>query len=569
MSLLAALRHGGWLRDVDHALALSLVHARPATPDAVQAAAALASRALANGHTRLPLSRLPELFAEIAAEREPPALPALPDWLELLRASPWVAHGADLLDAGVDPDRLLVLEGEALSLRRYWDQETRLARALRARLPNFRLVTGGPGTGKTTRVAQVLAEFARDWRDDAGLPPRIALAAPTGKAASRLAESVRESIAAQVAAGTLAPAREAWLPTTASTLHRLLGWQREGFRHGREHPLALDLLVVDEASMVDLAMMCRLMEAVPATAQLVVVGDPDQLPSVDTGDVLAALCLASEAGGSALAATRTHLHTPHRQLPGVDVPRLAQFVRDGDIEAVVRGLDAGEFRGVEWQHGGERALHDAVRTRAVPAYAALAGADDVAAALRAARGFRVLTALREGPAGSEALNALVGAALDPVFGGAGWYRGKLILVTENSYRQQLYNGDIGIAWPDELGEMRVWFDADGGPRAWLPAALPAHEPAFALTVHKAQGSEFERVLLALPERDARVLTRELVYTGLTRCRREVLLWGSEDVLRCALGRRAARWSGLAERMAPAAPPVARPEAPQGDLFGTA
>ncbi|MEO8161900.1 MAG: AAA family ATPase, partial [Arenimonas sp.] len=195
MSLLATLWQGGWLRAVDHALALSLRHAREETPDWVQSAAALASRALAHGHSRLPLARLPQLFAEIDPEREPPTLPELAEWLELLRASPWVAS-----EVGA-PDHLLILEGEALSLRRYADYETRLAVALRERMSHLQLVTGGPGTGKTTRVAQQLVEFARGWQGAAA--PRIALAAPTGKAASRLAESVRESLAAQVEAGTL------------------------------------------------------------------------------------------------------------------------------------------------------------------------------------------------------------------------------------------------------------------------------------------------------------------------------------------------------------------------------
>ena len=228
-------------------------------------------------------------------------------------------------------------------------------------------------------------------------------------------------------------------------------------------------------------------------------------------------------------------------------------MRDGETEALLQGLDAAGFRGVHWRQGNEAALHALVREQAVPAYRALGAAASVEDALLLAREYRVLCALREGPSGAHALNALIGAELDPAQAGEGWYRGRLVLVTENSYRQQLFNGDIGIAWPDELGEMRVWFDGEGGPRPWLPAALPAHEPAFALTVHKAQGSEFERVLLALPERDARVLTRELLYTGLTRCRREVTLWAGEDVLRTAIARRAQRWSGLAARFpAPAA-----------------
>jgi exodeoxyribonuclease V alpha subunit len=223
---------------------------------------------------------------------------------------------------------------------------------------------------------------------------------------------------------------------------------------------------------------------------------------------------------------------------------------------VLRGLAAGAWRGVRWEPGGERALHQGgAGRRGAHAYRALAGHPDVGSALRAARGDRILCALRDGGAGSVALNALVGAALDPQHRGDGLFRGRLVIVTENSYRQQLFNGDIGMVWPDEAGELRVWFEADDGPRAWLPAALPAHEPAFALTVHKSQGSEFERVLLALPERGARVLSRELLYTGLTRCRREVVLWASPEALREAIGRRAQRWSGLAARLGASGAPA--------------
>jgi exodeoxyribonuclease V alpha subunit len=550
MSLLAALWHGGWLRHVDHALALSLRHAREETPDWVQAAAALASRALANGHSRLPLSQLAELFAEIDGEREPPALPALGDWRALLAVSPWV-HAADTPLQAAPPDRVLVLEGDAISLRRYHDYERRLACALRARAtaetPRLQLLTGGPGTGKTTLVAQRLAEFLAE-REALGLPARILLAAPTGKAASRLSESVRETLIRETTAGRLSAAHSARLPTEASTLHRLLGWQRDGFRHDAGHPLPADLVVVDEASMIDLPLMCKLVEAVPASAQLLLVGDRDQLPSVETGDVLAALCEASEVPGAALAARRTHLTESHRQSNELDVAELATLVRDGRADAVLAGLDATRFRGVHWRPGSERALHAAVLEQALPHYRALAAAADVASALRAARAFRIQCAVREGPSGSQTLNALLGQALDPLHGGAAWFTGRLVLVTENSYRQQLFNGDIGIAWPDEQGEPRVWFEADGGPRACLPAALPAHEAAFALTVHKSQGSEFDRVLLALPDQGARVLSRELLYTGLTRCRQEVTLWAGEDALRQAIGRRAQRWSGLAERL---------------------
>lgn len=560
MSLLAALHAGGWLRAVDHALALSLRHAREDTPDWVQAAAALASRALALGHSRLPLDRLDVFFAGIDPGREPPALPPRAEWLAVLAASPWVQSRRDAGDRASAPgDRVLVLEGEAIALRRYHDYEVRLAEALLARMrpgegdaaggARLQLVTGGPGTGKTTRVARLLAEFA-DARAAQGLPPpRILLAAPTGKAASRLSESVRDTLAKEVQAGRLAAASAALLPTAASTLHRLLGWQRDGgFRHDAAHPLAADLVVVDEASMIDLPLMCKLAEAVPAEATLVLVGDRDQLPSVDTGDVLAALCEASERPGARLAAHRIHLTESHRQASELEVGELAALVRAGQADKALAGLEAGRFRGVRWRHAGDRALHEAVLAEALPAYRALADAPDVATALRQARAQRILCAVREGPAGSHTLNALVGRALDPLHGGEAWFPGRLVLVTANSYRQQLFNGDIGIAWPDATGEIRVWFEADEGPRAWLPAALPAHEPAWALTVHKAQGSEFDRVLLALPEQGARVLSRELLYTGLTRCRRELLLWAGAEALRAAIDRRALRWSGVAARL---------------------
>jgi len=273
----------------------------------------------------------------------------------------------------------------------------------------------------------------------------------------------------------------------------------------------------------------------------VLIGDRDQLPSVETGDVLASLCDAD-------LPNRVHLDIAHRQSAEVDVGRVAALVRDGNDGAVVRGLRAQEFRGVSWPDGNDGELADAVLAQALPAYRAVLAASSVADALAAARDFRVLCAVREGPAGSSTLNALIASALDPTRRGDGFFAGRLVLVTENSYRHQLFNGDIGVVWADEFGELRAWFDAEGGPRAWLPAALPAHESAFALTVHKSQGSEFDRVFLALPEQGARVITRELIYTGLTRCRRAVTLWSSEATLRDGIARQSQRWSGLAGRL---------------------
>ena len=254
------------------------------------------------------------------------------------------------------------------------------------------------------------------------------------------------------------------------------------------------------------------------------------------------------AATSLLAGHRAHLGRSHRQTGDIQVAALAALVRDGDGGAALDGLLRDRFRGVDWQRGGDRALAEAVLEQALPAYRAVQSAADVPAALAAAKCFRILTAVREGGAGSQKLNGLIASALDPARRGDGFFPGRLVLIIENSYRHQLFNGDIGVVWPDEFGEPRVWFDAEGGPRAWLPAALPAHESAFALTVHKSQGSEFERVFFALPEQGSRVISRELLYTGLTRCRREVTLWAGEGVLREGIARKAQRWSGLAQRL---------------------
>jgi exodeoxyribonuclease V alpha subunit len=538
MSLLADLLRGGYLRAVDNALAQSLLRLRPDTPDDVLAAIALASRGVAEGHSRLPVAQAAELLADLVPDQGAPTLPGTADWLELLRASPWIQEG-----------QVAVLEGEALSLRRYWLHETRLARALLARLdtgdrPRLQLLAGGPGTGKTTRAARWLAEFAT--RSPSA--PRVALAAPTGKAAGRLGEVVNARLAQLEAEGVPGAALARSRPIEARTLHRLIGWHPGGdLAHHAAAPLPFDVVVVDEASMVDLPMMARLLDAVAPEACLVLIGDRDQLPSVDTGDVLAALCDAADRNHR-LAARRTHLTTVHRQDDASEVGELAELIRAGDADATMARLRGRGFAGVPWWEARDDLLAAFCLDLALPAYRAVQAAASPAAAIELAARFRVLTAVREGPAGSQTLNASLAAALDPRRRGDGMFQGRLVLITENSPRHGLYNGDIGIAWPDEEGEPRVWFDGREGLRAWLPSALPAHESAFALTVHKAQGSEFDRVLLAMPERGARVLSRELLYTGLTRCRREIVLWASEPALRQAIARRAQRWSGLAERL---------------------
>jgi exodeoxyribonuclease V alpha subunit len=603
MSALDRWFREGWLRPLDHAFGASLQRLMPGTHDAVALAAALASRALAFGHSRVPLDRVGDLFAEIAPERASP-LPETGAWEQQLRESPYVSEDGAR-------GRPLVLASGAIALRRYHEYETQLAAALRAlsgpvdpppdrkwlrerilalfpsdtntpdkqalaaalaQIERVVLLTGGPGTGKTTTVARVLV-LAVEAAQRCGETLRVALAAPTGKAAARLSEALRESYEHLVAHGRIDAASRETLPNAASTLHRLLGGRPDSvrFRHDAQNPLAADVVVVDEASMVDLPLMCKLANALKPSARLILLGDRDQLPSVETGDVLAALCDAAGDGNAwperiarPLAAaigadvatrntesvlTRVELNRNHRQSAELDVSAMSAAIRNGDAASVVAGLRAEAYRGVRWHAGRDAALAAFALEHSLPHYRAIAQAPDIATALSMLRRHRVLTAVREGEAGSRTLNARIALALQKA--GAredAFFHGRLVMIRENSYRHGLYNGDVGLVWIEADGNARVWFDTDAGPHAWLPAALPAHESAFALTVHKSQGSEFDDVLLVLPDKNVRVASRELVYTGITRARRALTLWANDSVLSEAIARRAQRWSGLADKL---------------------
>ena len=610
MSLLRSLQAGGVLGTLDHALAMSLRRLDPDTPDAVLAAAALTSRAVANGYSGLCIEAIAAMLDAIAPQHAMFELPDTESWLAQLRASRWVADA----DAGAACIGVpLVLESGRLYLRRYWNYEVRLANALRQRATppvvpataarfvewfadsdpqqalaallalssKLTLITGSPGTGKTSTVAVALVLLHEQALTAGQPPPRIALAAPTGKAAARLSEALGESLDRLHAGGRIDAALAQTLRIPPQTLHRLLGWRPRSvhFHHDANNPLPADVVVIDEASMVDLPLMCKLVEAVAPGATLLLLGDRDQLASVEAGDVLAALCDAAGDGrafapefaraataligtqvperedrdasiDSVLAGHRIELVRSYRQDAGLDLAPLAAAVRDGDADAVLDGLHAQRYAGVHWHTDGERMLPAWLHRHALPAFRAIAEAGSPDEALRCARKLRILTALRQGPAGNESINALIANALQPGAGDA-FFHGRLLIVTENSYRQGLFNGDTGVVFrtPGEDG-VAVWFETRDGLRAWTPSQLPAHASAWALTVHKAQGSEFDRVLLALPDSDARVLGRELLYTGITRCRSVLDLWAREDMLRIAITRRGQRDSGLSTRFTP-------------------
>src|SRR5690554_4060880 len=384
-------------------------------------------------------------------------------------------------------------------------------------------------------------------------PPRIALAAPTGRAAERMAESVRHAVQALAEAG-IDPALAALLPTTGTTLHRLLGTipDSPAFRHHADNPLPFDVVVVDEASMIDLPLMAKLVEAVPDGARLVLLGDPDQLPSVEAGDVLAGILAAASAGNATFPARHIHLTRGYRQSAELDLAPLAAAVREGDAETALSLLRSGTLSGVHFHEGNADPLRTH-RDQLLAHWQSLADVEDPAEALARANRLRILTAVREGPQGARSLNARIEEMLAGARGGvtsapaAGrYFHGRLLLITENSYRHRLFNGDVGICLRDESGTLMAWFPGDDAhrPRPFHPATLPAHDSAFAMTVHKAQGSEFDEVWLVLSERFNRVLSRELVYTGMTRAKNALHVAGNADVVADSLARHVGHRSGL-------------------------
>lgn len=588
------LQQRGALRDVDAAFA-ELLQRSGGTPG-VGLAGALAMRAVSLGHSGFALSGVEGLLFELGEV----SLPIDPEaWEAELLASPLVAADS----ARSAP--LCLIDGR-LSLRRYARYEDALACALvvrahrdarqplpvtasdrwsqlfdlRADAPLDRqalaawlalrqrvsLITGGPGTGKTTTVARLLAAHL-------GAQPqaRVALAAPTGRAAARLAEAITTSVQRDLAAGRLEAVLAECIPRDAQTLHRLLGWRsgKIGFRHHAGFPLPYDTVIIDEASMIDLPMMAKLVDAVAPDARLILLGDPDQLPAVEAGHVLGALCDAAGAGDRlpaplaaeamhalqadvaidevplALSGHRIHLSRGYRQADAAALAALAACVRDGDTEGMFEQLQAAGETGVVWQSGAPSVLEAMLAREVLPQMQALAHAEDPMHALRLASRVRVLTATRQGAFGAMTWNAWFARQLG---GSSAWFHGRLVMITANSYRHGLFNGDVGIAWEDADGDMTIGFDVGGRLRSWRPSQLPQHESAFASTVHKAQGSEFDRIALLLPDQDSRVLSRELLYTGLTRARRHVLLWSSEASLRRAIERRTERDTGLRMRL---------------------
>ncbi len=573
-------------------------------------AAALASHATGEGHVCLDLSAMEG--KPLPIDGQPAGVlvcPELNAWRKNLESSSVVGRPGDY--------RPLILDDRSrLYLYRYWEYERTLADDLRGRaageideidLPfledglsrlfeptrngetdwqkvaafvsvtkRFCVISGGPGTGKSTVIAKILALILEQAGDR---KMRVALAAPTGKAAARLQEAIQNSKEMLPVNDQIKQA----IVTGASTIHRLLGTIAGSpyFRHNAENPLPVELVVIDEASMVDLALLAKLVQAIPPDARLILLGDRDQLASVEAGAVLGDICDTGRMHGFSQGLCErfqemtgqkidriskttnepeiqdcvVQLHKGYRFGAESGIGALSRAINSGNGDSALDLLKRGEFDDIRWKVlPAPGALGEVIRKTVIEGYMAYLQAEDPAEAFHLFERFRLLCALRKGPYGASAVNFLVEQILreenliDP---DRRWYQGRPLLITKNDYNLELFNGDIGIILPDPASghDYRAFFLSPNGVlRKLMPVRLPEHETVYAMTVHKSQGSEFDRVLLLLPDRSAPVLTRELLYTGITRARRSAEVWGTEGVFLEGVSRRTLRASGLRDAL---------------------
>jgi exodeoxyribonuclease V alpha subunit len=581
----------------------------------VYLAAALASRATANGDICVDLESMAEtVLSEDPSALDPILSPPLDNWRQSLQTHPAVGK-----PGGRHP--LILDDHDRLYLFRYWQYESKLSASIRQRaagmledfdlrkvqpalgrlfpvvdedvdwqkvasvialLKRFSVITGGPGSGKTYAIAGILALLLEcTGRNQLA----ICLTAPTGKAAARLGEAILQA-KEHLNCGR---AVKDGIPGEVFTIHRLLRPIPDSpyFHYNNDNLLPADVVVVDEASMVDLALMSKLLQAVADDARLLIVGDKDQLASVEAGSVLGDICDRQVIHGFSedmrnQISTYTGMSGQHfDRLPDNDaalqdcicvlqknyrfsshssIGGIGRVINQGDIEKSMDLLKDPSDPAVEWEEiNTPEELNHRLAQVILAGYKKYLTIKDPVLAIGAFNEFKILCALKIGPFGVRAVNRLAEQILssENLIGshsgsGPPWYRGRPVMITKNSYKLGLFNGDIGItlADPDSSDEqLLVYFqDASGGVRRFLPHRLPEHETVYAMTVHKSQGSEFNHVLLIMPDKDYPLLTRELIYTGLTRARRKVSIWGTEPVVTTAISRKIERSSGLREAL---------------------
>lgn len=610
------LRREGAIDDIDAHFAETLGRLTDTTHPFALLGAAIASHAVGQGHVCADLGAIVQELPFGANGEEVPGFlwPLLDEWIEALRDAPFVSD--------IPASMPLILEGQRLYMARYFAYERMLARTLLSRAfvgggetvsetfemsvrrlfpdadtrealqaqaarsaarSRLAIISGGPGTGKTRTVARILALLIEQAFEHDKPAPVIALLAPTGKAAQRLGESIADAMAKM----PIDPKVAAAIPQEAQTIHRALGVRMDDptrFRRDAENPLRADVVLVDEASMVDLSVMARLLDAVPASARVIMLGDRDQLASVEAGAIFGDVCIAGGRDTSPLVQNTVHLTHRFRFKEDSPIGALSEAIRSGDADETLRLLPPGGPVVEEVVTDVSTPLFDtnAGRTPIAPEGVSRVSPPERGNPIRVIEGdivrgfrkmleaaspedalahlndYRVLCAHRRGRLGMKQVGTsieqvLVAAELIPRARTYGqvtdeWYAGRPIMVTQNDYQLDLFNGDVGVAMPSprDPERMRVWFATADGLRDIQPSRLPPHETCFAMTIHKSQGSEFGEVVVVLPERPSPIGTRELLYTGITRARRRVLVLGNDDVIQDAVRRRIVRASGLSK-----------------------
>ena len=476
-----------------------------------------------------------------------------------------------------DSDNLLKL------LDKYFPQEKkginwhRIA-AFIAATKQLCIITGGPGTGKTTSVVKILAILLELERDR---ELRVALAAPTGKAAARMDEAVNK------AKDSLENFKDIHgeMPPSASTIHRLLGAipRSHSFRYNEDNLLPFDIVVIDEASMIDLSLMAKLLNSQPDHCRLILIGDRDQLASVEAGSVFGDICKPGYLPVFSKSFRDNILPFTSNNLPNNTIKKATPDIADCMVELKkvyrftgplaecsnsVKKDEGGKTFSIitktdpeviQWKEltGGIH-LSDSIKESVLQNWQAYLEADTIEKMFSAFNRFRTLCVLRSGPFGVENINRLIKnilskeGAISPT---SKWYTKKPVMITKNDYQMNLFNGDTGIVAPDpqDEGKLKAWFpplttDKKAAFRSFSPSRLPANETAYAITVHKSQGAEFDTVMLLLPDKDTPLLTRELIYTGITRAREKVIIYGKEEIFKAAVARGIERRSGLKEKL---------------------
>lgn len=605
MNRLATLRSRDIIRDIDLELCRFLKQQHPDISEEVLLAASLVSYLYRQGDVCCQLEKYASQTVFEEGDGAGIKAPDLRSWKKVLSECPAVGRPTDFKP-------LILDEAGRLYLHKLWHYENNLAEQLIKRSRQqakaidiellrdglqrlfdlsegetdwqavaaassvknkLSIISGGPGTGKTSTVVRVLVLLMEQARSR-NSTLNIALTAPTGKAAGRLKNSI---VSARDELEISEEIREG-IPEKAKTLHQLLGARRHtsSFRHDKDNPLPYDLIIIDEASMVDQALMSKLMNALLEDTRLILLGDKDQLASVEAGSVLGDICdknrnqLSSEMaewlervsldipGESVIPAPMpltdniTLLTKSYRFKERSGIAQLAQSINDSNPEQALAVLQSPKNKDTSLiPIEDQNSLEQALKTRVYPYFRNIMGSNSAGEALEAFNAFRILSAHRKGPWGVEYLNQLVEKILIqerlvPKYNR--WYTGKPVIVNENDYKLGLHNGDTGICFPDEDGQLKVFFRHENTIRTIAPGRLPKYDSAFALTVHKSQGSEFDELLLILPDNTSKVLSRELIYTAITRARKTIAIAGSESVLNYSISKQLQRSSGLRDHL---------------------